>query len=102
MSFVAFATTSSPAFVMQAFTTRRSFVSRAFSTRPRASSRSRRRVRSGSWFTIRSAILPLGSPADPAPLRMRRTLNCGPDSSDGLSASVIQRDVTWDVRRIST
>ena len=102
MSFVAFATRSRPAFVMQAFTTRRSFVSRALSTRPRASSRSRRRVRSGSWFTIRSAILPLGRPDGPAPLRMRRTLNWGPDNSDGLSDSLIQRDVTCDVRRIST
>ena len=102
MSFVAFATRSKPAFVMQAFTTRRSFVSRAFATRPRASRRSRRRVRSGSWFTIRSAIRPLGRPAGPAPRRMRRTLNWGPDSSDGLSDSVIHRDVTCDVLKIST
>ena len=86
-----------PSGVIRAITMRRSLVSRQREIRSRFSSRSRRRVISGSRVIMRLAISPQGSPSG-VPRRIRKTLYCVADRSSVFSTWAGPRDSRSQVR----
>jgi hypothetical protein len=91
------ARTAKPSFVIRDITVRRSVVSRRREINFRFSSRSRRRVTSGSRVIIRLAISPQGKPSR-APRKIRSTLYWVGERSSALRTLTSPRDNLSAVR----